>query len=86
LLNYPERIKTYAADRDEMEKRFIQGALKLQSASAKERADFTDQCLAESAAAEAEWLKRVEKIPAKKKSLLHSIAWNGFNKKANNSK
>jgi secernin len=82
LLNYPERIKTYAADRNEMEKRFVQGALKLQSASAKERADFTDQCLAESIAAEAEWLKRVEKIPARRKSLLYSIAWNGFNKRA----
>ncbi|MFN8381417.1 MAG: C69 family dipeptidase [Anaerolineales bacterium] len=85
LLNYSERIKTYAADRDEMEKRFVQGALKLQSASAKERADFTDQCLAESAAAEAEWLQRVEKIPVRKSSLLYSIAWNGFNKKASNS-
>ena len=82
LLNYPERIKTYAADRDEMEKRFIQGALELQSATAKERAEFTNQCLAESTAAEAEWLKRVEKIPAKRKSLLYSIAWNGFKKKA----
>jgi dipeptidase len=83
LLNYPERIKTYAADRNEMEKRFIQGALKLQSASTKERADFTDQCLAKSTAAEAEWLKRMEKIPVRRKSPLYSIAWNDFNKKAN---
>jgi hypothetical protein len=83
LLNYPERIKTYAADRDEMEKRFTQGALKLHNAkaSSKERADFTNQCLAESIAAEADWLKRVEKIPAKK-TFLHSMAWDGFNKKA----
>ena len=66
-----------------METRFIQGALKLQHASSEERAAFTNQCLAESAAAEAEWLKRVEKIPARRKSLLHSIAWNGFTKKAN---
>ena len=83
LLNYPERIKTYAADRDEMEKRFIQGALKLQSATATERAEFTNQCLAESAAAEAEWLKRVEKVPVRSKPFLYSMAWNGFNKKAN---
>ena len=83
LLNYPERIKTYAADRDEMEKRFIQGALKLRSATATERAEFTDQCLAESAAAEAEWLKRVEKVPVRSKPFLYSMAWNGFNKKAN---
>jgi dipeptidase len=83
LLNYPERIKTYAADRDEMEQRFTQGALKLQnvSASAKERSDFTNQCLADSLTAEAEWLKRVEAVPAKK-AFLNSMAWNGFNKKA----
>ncbi len=66
-----------------MEKKFTEGALKLHNAnaSAKERSDFTNQCLAESLTAEAEWLKRVEKVPAKKK-FLHSSAWNGFNKKA----
>jgi dipeptidase len=83
LENYPERIKTYAADRDALEAKFIAGALKLHNsnASAKERADFSNQCLAEASAAEAEWLKRVEKVPARK-SFLHSMAWNGFNKKA----
>jgi secernin len=82
LGNYQERIKTYAADRDALEKKFIEGALKLHNnASAKERATFTDQCLAESLTAEAEWLQRVEARPVKK-TFLHSMAWNGFNKKA----
>ena len=81
LLNYPERIKTYAADRDEMEKRFTEGALNLSEASPKIRADYSNQCLAESLAAEADWLKRVEAVPAKK-TFLHSMAWGGFNKKA----
>ena len=83
LLNYPERIKAYAAARDEMEKRFTQTALKLHKAkaSAKERSDFTNQCLADSMTAEAEWLKRIEKVPAMK-TFLHSMAWNGFNTKA----
>jgi len=83
LLNYPERIKAYAADRDALEKKFTEGALKLHNAnaSAKERSDFSNQCIVESLTAEAEWLKRVEKVPARKK-LLASMAWNGFNKKA----
>ncbi|MBI5963778.1 MAG: C69 family dipeptidase [Chloroflexi bacterium] len=81
LLNYPERIKTYAADCDEMEQRFIQTALNLGDRSPKVRADFTAACFEESAQAEAEWLKRVEAVPAKK-SLLHTSAWNGFNKRA----
>jgi dipeptidase len=79
--NYPERIKTYAADRDGLEKKFTQGALGLAAASAKERAEFSAQCFREAAQAEAEWLKRVEAIPAKK-GLLHSAAWGAFNKKA----
>mgnify|MGYP001579606330 CR=1 FL=1 len=81
LLNYPERIKTYAAGRDEMELRFIQTALNLTDRSAKVRADFTAACFEESAQAEAEWLKRVEAAPARK-NILHASAWNGFNKKA----
>ena len=72
LLNFPERVKTYASDGDE--KKFIQGALKLQSTPARERADFTNQCIAESLAAEAEWLKRVEAVPAKKTY----IRWHGM--------
>ncbi len=81
LLNYPERIKTYAADRDAMEKKFVQGALDLNKASSGERADFSAQCFNESRAAEAEWLKRVESVPVRK-SFLHTNAWNSFNKKA----
>jgi len=80
-LNYPERLKTYASDRDELEEKFVQGALKLTKAPLKERADFSAQCFHEAAQAEEEWLKRVEQVPARKK-ILHGSAWNGFNKKA----
>jgi hypothetical protein len=81
LLNYPERLKSYASDRDELEKKFVQGALDLSKDSAKDRADFSAQCFREAAQAEAEWLKRVEQIPARKK-ILNTRAWNGFNKKS----
>jgi secernin len=80
LLNYPERIKAYASDRDELQNKFTQGALNLTKASAKERADFSAECFREAAQAEAKWLKRVEQVPAKKSSL-YSRAWDGFNKK-----
>lgn len=84
LLNYPERIKTYELDRAELEKKFIQSAMQLHKsgAPARERAEFSQRCLDESLAAEQEWLKRVEAVPARP-TLLHSQAWNGFNKKAN---
>jgi hypothetical protein len=80
LLNYPERIKTYASERDELEKKFTQGALNLTKTSAKERAKFSAECFREAAQAEADWLKRVEQVPAKKSSL-YSKAWDKFNKK-----
>jgi secernin len=81
LLNYPERIKTFAGDRDKLENKFVQGALSLSKASAETRADFSAQCFREAAQAEVEWLKRVESVPPKGRSL-HSSAWSGFNKKA----
>jgi len=81
LQNYRERLAAYAADRDAMEKRFIAGALNLQSASAKERAEYSQKCYNEGLAAEVDWLERVESVPVKK-SFLHSMAWNGFNQKA----
>ncbi len=81
LLNYPDRIKTYAADRDQLENKFTQGALQLTQASTKERADFSAECFREAAQAEADWLKRVEQIPPRKK-MLSTNAWSGFDKKA----
>jgi dipeptidase len=81
LHNYKDRLGAYAEERSEMEQRFIAGALKLQNASAQERAEYNRACYFEKRAAEAEWLKRVEAIPVKK-SFLHSMAWNGYNQKA----
>jgi hypothetical protein len=81
LLNYPERIKTYAGDRDMLEKKFVQGALNLSKASVAERAEFSTHCFHQAAQAEADWLKRVEQVPARRK-VFHASAWNGFNNKA----
>jgi dipeptidase len=81
LLNYPQRLATYAADRDTLEKKFVRGALELSKATARERAEFSAQCFREAAQAEEEWLQRVEKVPARKR-VLHAGAWAGFNRKA----
>jgi len=81
LLYYPERLNAYASDRDKLETKFTQGALNLTKASTKEHADFSVQCFREAAQAEADWLKRVEQVPARKK-ILNASAWKGFNKKA----
>jgi dipeptidase len=81
LLNYPQRLAAYSADRDDLEKKFTQGALELSNAPAKERAEFSTQCFLEATKVEDEWLKRVEKIPPRRK-FLHDNAWAGLNRKA----
>ncbi len=81
MLNYAERIATYKDDRDALEKKFIEGAFKLHNATLRERTEFTLQCYREAVLAEAEWLKRVEKVPARKK-FLYSLAWNNFNERS----
>jgi hypothetical protein len=81
MLNYSERIQVYATDRDALEEKFIQGALELANASGKERAAFAAECFREAAVAEAEWLGRVGKVPAKKAGL-YDRAWRKFNKEA----
>ncbi|MBM3126536.1 MAG: peptidase U34 [Chloroflexi bacterium] len=82
LLNYSARLATFAEERDELEGIFVRGAMNLNKSSAKQRGDYAAQCLSESLAAEAEWLKRVEGVAPIRRSLLNRRAWDGFNKKA----
>ncbi len=84
LRNFPERIAAYAADRDALEKRFVQGALELTNASTKERAKFSAECFRQAAVAETEWLERVQAIPESKQigRLLNDAAWTKFNRSA----
>lgn len=81
LLNYPERIRAYADERDELERKFIAGAFELKGASVQTRTDFTAECFRRAADAEAEWLRRVEKIPTRPR-FFHALGWNKFNRQA----
>lgn len=81
LKNYPARAAVFQAERDELEAEFIKGALALRDKSMEERQAYSETCFQRAAAAEKEWLAEVIKIPEKQK-ILHSLAWNGFNKKA----
>ena len=81
LLNYTDRLASYQPDRDQLEEEFIQGALALSKASIEERTDFSEKCFRQAAEAEESWLERVRLFP-EKKSLLHTAAWRGINRKA----
>ena len=83
LQNYEARLATYKSDRDTLEAEFIEGALKLRNNSARERAKYSADCFAKAAAAEVEWLKRVEStLVRSNNALLYNIAWNKFNREA----
>lgn len=84
LLNFPERIAAYAADRDVLEKKFTQVALDLTNASREERAEFSAECFRQAALAETEWLECVQEIPETKQigRLLDDAAWTKFNRSA----
>jgi hypothetical protein len=83
LQNYETRLATYKADRDALEAAFIKGALEIRNKSASERRKYSAECFAKAAAAEAEWLKRVESSPARSNSAwLYNLAWNKNNHEA----
>ena len=83
LLDYETRLAAYKADRDALEAEFIEGALKLRDKPASERSKYSAECFAKAAAAEAEWLKRVESTPAHSSGpWLYKLAWNKLNREA----
>jgi dipeptidase len=84
LQNYPERLATYSADRDALEEKFIKEALALADAPRKDRGEFSAECFRQAALAEADWLKRVKKVPASKPSsrFFDQITWKNLSKDA----
>ncbi len=74
LRNYPERIATFARDRDDLEREFLAGA-----ATTVDRAAFTAECFAEAAEAEEKWLAAVQGVPAAGSPALYQRAWRTWN-------
>lgn len=70
LRNYPGRIAAYARARDELEAGFRAGAL-----AATDRAAYTAECFARAGAAEREWLRAAELVPAADTPALYRKAW-----------
>ena len=81
IKNYPDRAAVYQGERDALETEFIEGALALRDGPLEERRAYSETCFQRAAAAEKEWLEQVRKAPEKQR-LPHSLAWRGFNKKA----
>jgi len=81
LRNYPARSTIFQKERDALEAEFIAGAEMLRDGSVEERKAFSETCFQKAAGIEKGWLEEVIKVPVNQK-FLHSLAWKGFNKKA----
>jgi len=83
IRDYEPRIATYQTERDALEAEFVDGSLKIASASPGERGRFAANSFSRAYAAETEWLKRVESVPAHPRGAwLYDWAWKKFNKEA----
>ena len=81
IKNYPIREEVFQAKRNALEAEFIEGALALSYGSLEERKIYSETCFQRAAEVEKEWLEQVRKAPQKQR-FLHSMAWKGFNNKA----
>jgi secernin len=81
LKNYPARAAVFQAERDALEAEFIEGAQALRDGSVEERKTYSETCFQKAADVEKGWLKQVINVPVKQR-FLHSLAWKGFNQKA----
>ena len=79
LRGYASRIKLYQDERDELEGRFITGALTCTGRTA-----YAAGCFAEADQATGRWIERVRSSAlVTHQSLLYSMAWRCFNRSAN---
>lgn len=84
IQDFQRRMATYAGERDALEKGFVEGALDIASAPAKERAQFSADCFAKALSVEPNWYDHVRQVPAQPKGAwFYKYAWNKFNKQAN---
>ena len=83
LRGFQQRLSLIQPERDELEARFVQGALALAGATAEERATFSSQCFAEADQGLARWREMQAEVEDRStRSLLHKMAWDRTNRQA----
>ncbi len=82
LRDYARLSALYRAERDNLERRFAEGAAACANGTANERAAYAAQCFAEADAAERRWRDQVKAAPQAQGSTqgpLHALAWSKLN-------
>lgn len=84
LRDYGRRLDIYRDERDALEHRLVVESLALEDASAEERYDYTQECLAEADEASTRWIEAVEAAPEGTHlgMLPHRLAWRRWNRAA----
>lgn len=83
LRNYATLLPMYRAERDQLEQRFVEGAMGCRHAPLEERAAYSGRCFEEARAAERGWLDRVSAAnTSSTQGPLHAVAWSKMNRAA----
>ncbi|NLG71245.1 MAG: peptidase U34 [Chloroflexi bacterium] len=83
LRDFDLRLSTFAEERDELEREFVQQALEMAHCPVEEREAFVQECFERAESAERRWLERVQAQPAGRRlNWLYERAWEGFNRQA----
>jgi len=83
LLDYPQKMRIYQTERDELETDLVQKALASADRPAAERLAISAGSFSAADEAEVRWLKRVRQDGTRNvNGWLYRLAWNGFNRSA----
>jgi dipeptidase len=83
LRDYPTLIQVYQAERDQLERRFVDGALSLHDGSASQRAEFSQACFRQAEQAEDSWLESIQReFNEPCQTWYHRLAWRNMNRSA----
>jgi dipeptidase len=83
LRDYATLVALYRDERDELERRLIQGARDYRDRPLAERAAYSTHCFSLADEAETRWTDRVLKTkPLKRPGLLYRLAWHNVNRRS----
>ncbi len=83
LRDYATRLALFGDERELLEQRFVEEALGRRREGPRVRSQFAAECFAAAAAAESEWLGRVQAAPMRRRNgWLYENTWAGFNRQA----
>jgi secernin len=82
LMEYAARLNSYAAERDNLQERFIEMEKEVRNTSVDERLKFSQACFQEAEMARQNWQSNVEAVPHHSATFYGRMAWKKWNRQA----